>query len=283
MFERYTEKARRVIFFARCEASQYGSPCIETEHLLLGLLRENRGLAQLVAPEFGSGEDIRREIEAGIEAHERISTSVEVPLTQDCKRILNFAAEEADRLGHKHIGTEHLLLGILRQEKCKAAVILANHGASLSELRGKLMGQPVGELEYATTRGPMGAAVDELVEAWRTRDVKKLARMFAAHGQLWDTRGEQWLTPPQVEKGLASHFASPEAIALAPDVRDVKFVTSEVSVATLIWKPQVEQKKHTPAALRMVLVLCDAHSGWLIVSAHLALLPTAGSKTGRAC
>ena len=105
VFERYTEKARRVIFFARYEASQYGSPYIETEHLLLGLLREDKALANKFLRSSGSIESIRKEIEARITVRERISTSVEVPLSQECKRILNFASEEAERLGHKHVGT----------------------------------------------------------------------------------------------------------------------------------------------------------------------------------
>ena len=104
MFERYTEKARRVIFFARYEASQYGSPYIETEHLLLGLMREDKALANRFLRQQGSIESIRKEIEARITIRERISTSVEVPLSAECKRILNMAAEEAERLGHKHVG-----------------------------------------------------------------------------------------------------------------------------------------------------------------------------------
>ena len=79
MFERYTEKARRVIFFARYEASQYGSPYIETEHLLLGLLREDKALANRFLRTHGSIESIRKEIESRITVRERISTSVEVP------------------------------------------------------------------------------------------------------------------------------------------------------------------------------------------------------------
>ncbi len=99
VFERYTEKARRVIFFARYEASQYGSPYIETEHLLLGLMREDKALANRFLRQQGSIESIRKEIEARITIRERISTSVEVPLSAECKRILNSAAEEAERLG----------------------------------------------------------------------------------------------------------------------------------------------------------------------------------------
>ncbi len=138
MFERYTEKARRVIFFARYEASQYGSPYIETEHLLLGLMREDKALANRFLRQQGSIESIRKEIEARITIRERISTSVEVPLSAECKRILNMAAEEAERLGHKHVGTEHLLLGILREEKCFGAEILMERGLRLSALREEL-------------------------------------------------------------------------------------------------------------------------------------------------
>src|SRR5438309_855289 len=138
VFERYTEKARRVIFFARYEASQYGSPYIETEHLLLGLMREDKALANRFLRIHGSIESIRKEIESRITIRERISTSVEVPLSQECKRILNYAAEEAERLGHKHVGTEHLLLGILREEKCFGAEILMERGLRLSTLREEL-------------------------------------------------------------------------------------------------------------------------------------------------
>ena len=138
MFERYTEKARRVIFFARYEASQYGSPYIETEHLLLGLMREDKALANRFLRSHGSIESIRKEIEQRITIRERISTSVEVPLSQESKRILNFATEEAERIGHKHVGTEHLLLGILREEKCFGAEILQERGLRLSALRDEL-------------------------------------------------------------------------------------------------------------------------------------------------
>src|SRR5438105_4269768 len=135
MFERYTEKARRVIFFARYEASQYGSPYIETEHLLLGLLREDRALAKKFLGEVNSEEGIRAEIEKHITPRERLSTSVEVPLTLESKKILNLAAEEADRLGHRHIGTEHVLLGLLRVEGSLAGKILQARGVRVATLR----------------------------------------------------------------------------------------------------------------------------------------------------
>ena len=110
MFERYTEKARRVIFFARYEASQFGSPYIETEHLLLGLLREDKALTNRFLRSHQSVESIRKQIEGHTTIREKVSTSVDLPLSNECKRVLAYAAEEAERLSHKHIGTEHLLL-----------------------------------------------------------------------------------------------------------------------------------------------------------------------------
>src|SRR5450432_1321162 len=138
MFERYTEKARRVIFFARYEASQFGSPCIETEHLLLGLLREDKALANRFLRSSASVESIRRQIEAQTTLREKVSTSVDLPLSHECKRVLAYGAEEAERLNHKHIGTEHLLLGLLREEKCFAADILHERGLRLTQVRDEI-------------------------------------------------------------------------------------------------------------------------------------------------
>ncbi len=138
MFERYTEKARRVIFFARYEASQFGSPFIETEHLLLGLLREDKALANRFLRSHAAVESIRKQIEGHTTIREKVSTSVDLPLSHECKRVLAYGAEEAERLNHKHIGTEHLLLGLLREEKCFAAEILHERGLRLSTIREEL-------------------------------------------------------------------------------------------------------------------------------------------------
>ena len=124
MFERYTEKARRAIFFARYEASQFGSPYIETEHLLLGLLREDKALANRFLRSHAAVESIRKQIENHTTIAERVSTSVELPVSHECKRVLAYAAEESQCMNHKHIGTPHLLVGLLREEKSFAAQLL---------------------------------------------------------------------------------------------------------------------------------------------------------------
>src|SRR6266511_2938184 len=136
MFERYTARARRVLFFARYEASQLGSISIETEHLLLGLIREGKGLtSRIFARSHLSLENIRKEIEGRTVFREKVSTSVEIPFSAETKRVLQFAAEEADRLLHNYIGTEHLLLGILREERSVAASILMEKGMRLNTVR----------------------------------------------------------------------------------------------------------------------------------------------------
>src|SRR5262245_28390707 len=138
MFERYTERARRVIFFARYEASQFGSMTIEAEHLLLGLLREDRNLINRFLHRVSSPDAVRGLIESRLTIREKVSTSVDLPLSIACKRILAYAAEEAELLFHRHIGTEHLLLGIFREKKCGGAEVLQQSGLRLDAIRAEL-------------------------------------------------------------------------------------------------------------------------------------------------
>jgi 1-pyrroline-5-carboxylate dehydrogenase len=136
MFERYTEKARRAIFFARYEASQSGSPLIGPEYLLLGLLREDKAMANRLGP-GGTVESIRFQI-VGQHPRKKLPTSVDLPLSNESKRALAYSAEEAQRFGHRHIGTEHLVLGILREEGCLAAQLLRERGVRLEEMREEI-------------------------------------------------------------------------------------------------------------------------------------------------
>jgi ATP-dependent Clp protease ATP-binding subunit ClpC len=152
MFERYTEKARRVIFFGRYEASQFGSPYIESEHILLGVLREDKLLTQRFLP-LGATETVRVEIQGHTTVRGKTSTSVDLPISDECKRVFAYAAEEAERLNQKHIGTEHLLLGLLREEKCFAAKLLMDRGVRLQSVREELILNPHEHLGRAHTPG----------------------------------------------------------------------------------------------------------------------------------
>jgi hypothetical protein len=142
MFERYTERARRVIFFARFEASNFGSMTIETEHLLLGLLREDKNLMERFCREQSTVSSIREAVSKRVATQEKVSTSIDLPLSNECRRILAYAADEAERLKHNHIGTEHLLLGMFREDKCVAAQILQERGLNLWVIRAELASSP---------------------------------------------------------------------------------------------------------------------------------------------
>jgi ATP-dependent Clp protease ATP-binding subunit ClpC len=142
MFERYTVRAPQVFYFARYEASEVGSTTIETEHLLLGLIREDKGLTIRFLENRSSIESIRKEIEERITVREKISTPAHFPLSNECNRIRAYAAEEAALLQHRHIGTEHILLGILREETCAAAAILHKRSFHLNAIR-EVLGRPL--------------------------------------------------------------------------------------------------------------------------------------------
>src|SRR5215831_12758622 len=139
MFEKYTEKARRVIFFARYEASQFGSSAIEPEHLLLGLIREDQPIVKSFAhASHFSTEQIKKRIEKALGLREKISPSVDLPISPNAKRVLEYAADESNLLQHSYIGTEHLLLGLLRQEDTIAFEILQKMGFSVTGIRKEI-------------------------------------------------------------------------------------------------------------------------------------------------
>ena len=143
MFERYTERSRRVIFFARYEALQYGSPMISPEHILLGLMREDKTISSRFLPFRNSlsVDAVRREVEERIVLRDRIPQSAELHLAPETKKILFYANEESRHLKNRHIGPEHLLLGIVREERSIAAEILLQYGLRIQDIRDELARQ----------------------------------------------------------------------------------------------------------------------------------------------
>jgi ATP-dependent Clp protease ATP-binding subunit ClpC len=257
VFERYTEKARRVIFFARYEASQYGSPYIETEHLLLGLMREDKALANRFLRSHGSIESIRKEIEQRITIRERISTSVEVPLSQESKRILNFATEEAERLGHKHVGTEHLLLGILREEKCFGAEILQERGLRLTALREELArsagekpatARPketslLAEFSRDLTQAALEGQLDPLVG--REREVERVIQILCRRTKNNPVLiGEPGVGKTAIVEGLAQRISDSD---VPPFLADKRILSLDLSliVAGTKYRGQFEERLKT--------------------------------------
>jgi hypothetical protein len=223
MFERYTEKARRVIFFARYEASQYGSPYIETEHLLLGILREDKPLVQHCLPR-GASEEIRKKVDALTPTSEKFSTSVDLPLSPSSKRVLAYAADESERLRKKHIGTEHLLLGLLREEKETAARMLEELNVTLAGTRERIAPwerEPSIEPRLASRLRTFAEEQFQIHGAGRNAErVRSIVAHYQRHQ--WHWRQEVWL-PGDVAEHLETGQISFD-LSLATDTAKYRLV-----------------------------------------------------------
>jgi ATP-dependent Clp protease ATP-binding subunit ClpC len=163
MFERVTERYRRVIFAAVYVARRVGSPMIETEHLLLGLLREDKSLAHRFLGSPWAAEAVLRKVERIKPAREKISGSFEPPLSGESKRVLAFVAEEADLFSTK-IRAEHILLGLLREEECLAAKILFESGMNLASTREELRRIPHDDSSAESFIRDPGSLPEDVVE-----------------------------------------------------------------------------------------------------------------------
>ncbi len=140
MFEKYNEKARRALFFARYEASKLGSRVIESEHILLGILREGEEAISEIFRRFHvKPDEVRREIEGERVFVERISSTAELPLSEESKKILAYASHEAESMLHTAVGSEHLIIGILRVEGCLAMRVMAQHGFDVYTARDEVL------------------------------------------------------------------------------------------------------------------------------------------------
>jgi len=157
---RTTEKVRRLVFFAQFEAKRSGSSEVETGHLLLVILREQKNRFSLFLPLADSKGAVCAEIERVLRAGgsalsvETFAKATRPPFSEECKRAQAYAQEEADRLWSQRIGTEHLLLGLLREEGSFAARIMRKYGAELEKIRGGL----------ATLSGPGRASSSERLQ-----------------------------------------------------------------------------------------------------------------------
>ncbi len=140
MFNRFTERARKVIILAKEEARRFNHDYIGTEHILLGLVREGEGVAAAVLQKLGvSLENIRLEIEKLVQPGPATQIIGDIPFTPRAKKALELSAEEARSLGHNYIGTEHLLLGLIREGEGVASQVLLNLGLDLSAVRNEIM------------------------------------------------------------------------------------------------------------------------------------------------
>ncbi|MBI2447889.1 MAG: ATP-dependent Clp protease ATP-binding subunit, partial [Candidatus Omnitrophica bacterium] len=176
MLERFTERARKVILLAKEEAKRFNHDYIGTEHILLGLIREGEGVAAAVLQSLGLSLDrIRLEVEKLVQPGPSTMVSGDIPFTPTAKKVLDLATEEARALGHNYIGTEHLLLGLIREGEGVASQVLLNLGLDLQKVRSEileLLGSttPTGAIPQA-----QGKSTTPALDAFG-RDLTKLAR-----------------------------------------------------------------------------------------------------------
>jgi Clp amino terminal domain, pathogenicity island component/SnoaL-like domain len=277
MFERYTEKARRVIFFARYEASHYGSSSINTEHILLALLREDPALMRRLRLDLTP--EIRDEIEKVIQRGERVSTSVEMPLSADSHKILQLAGEEADRLADRHIATQHILLGILRVEKSLAAKLLIAKGANADAIRVQLAqgetsrsesSQPIDATSITAFRavgGTTGAltSLDQFLGTLKRGAPDELATFFDYKGQFIDSSGRRWTGRSEIEKGAETLLAPFAKRNASFHLEDTTAGPSHTFIASVLWEFAAASSEHSKSVLRMSIVLARADEEWVIV------------------
>ncbi len=180
MFERFTERARKVVYLAQQEASRLGHNVVGTEHLLLGLVAEGDGVAAKALETLDIRlEKIRLEVEKIIGVGET-NPFGEIPFTPRAKRVLELAVDEGRQLGHNYVGTEHILLGLIREGEGVAAQVLKNLGADLERVRKQVMSLLGGgsgtPFPGQASGGPRGAAKTQTLNQFG-RDLTELAKI----------------------------------------------------------------------------------------------------------
>ncbi len=172
MFEKFTERGRKVIVYAREEAERLQNDYLGTEHLLLGTLREEDGIPVAVLRKMGIDiEQLRMEVERNLPASGNTLTFGDIPFTPRAKKVLEYAVEEARLLGHSYIGSEHLLLGLIREEEGIGGKILRSFGANLLGIRQLVINYLRRAATQVSAKKSPTPALDEF-----SRDLTQLAR-----------------------------------------------------------------------------------------------------------
>src|SRR5580700_10707253 len=158
MFERFTDRARKVMQLANQEAQRFNHEYVGTEHVLLGLIKEGSGVAANVLRNLEVDlRKIRNEVEKIVQAGPEMVTMGKLPQTPRAKKAIEYAIEEARNLNHNYVGTEHLLLGLLREQEGVAAQVLMNLGLKLEDVREEVLNL-LGHNPMATEEGGGGGA-----------------------------------------------------------------------------------------------------------------------------
>ena len=199
MFDRFTERARKVMSLARQEAQRFNHDYIGTEHILLGLVQEGSGVAAQVLNSLKIElRKIRIEVEKIVKNGTNMVTMGQLPFTPRAKKVLELALEEAQNLGHNYIGTEHLLLGLIRENEGIAAQVLMNLGTKLEDVREEvleLLGADQSEGSHSGTPDFSASDSDEPGEPAASSGKSKTPALDAFGRELTDLARDNQLDP----------------------------------------------------------------------------------------
>ena len=185
MYERFTDRARKVMQLANQEAQRFNHEYIGTEHILLGLVKEGSGVAANVLKNLDVDlRKIRLEVEKIVQSGPDMVTMGKLPQTPRAKKVIEYAMEEARNLNHNYVGTEHLLLGLLREQEGVAAQVLMNLGLKLEDVREEVLNL-LGTASKVAKRRPRRAAADPAAKA---RARRRPSTVSAATSPNWPSR-----------------------------------------------------------------------------------------------
>ncbi|MCA9237682.1 MAG: NDP-hexose 4-ketoreductase, partial [Planctomycetales bacterium] len=186
MYERFTDRARKVMQLANQEAQRFNHEYIGTEHVLLGLIKEGSGVAANVLKNLDVDlRKIRLEVEKLVQSGPDMVTMGKLPQTPRAKKVIEYSMEEARNLNHNYVGTEHILLGLLREQEGVAAQVLMNLGLKLEEVREEvlnLLGHGL-EGEESGGRGGRGGEARSGEEGERSKSSKSKTPALDSFGR----------------------------------------------------------------------------------------------------
>ena len=278
MFEKYSQSARRALFFSRFEASKLGSRVIESEHILLGILREGEDTVNELFRRFEvKPDELRREIERERVFVERISSTAELPLSEESKKILAYTSHEAESMFHSAVGSEHLLIGILRVEGCLAMRILAQRGLHVYAVRAEVLtvakereaSQQKKELPFLTEYGRDLTALaaegtfDPLIG--REREVERIIQILSRRTKNNPIlRGEPGVGKTAIVEGLAQRIVAGRVPIFLANKRIVALDLSLI-VAGTKYRGQFEERlkgilKELRESRELIVFIDEIHS-----------------------
>jgi len=280
MFKRFTERARKVVILAREEAEKNQHEYLGTEHLLMGVLKDGGGVAIAVLQRLGVDlAQIRSEVEKAMPPNSNSLVIGDIPFTARAKKVLEYAVEEARSMGHTYIGTEHMMLGLMREKEGVASKILTGMNLTFAELRDQtinLLREPVNPQEKQQSKTPaldeFGRDLTELAQKGkldpvigREKEIERLIQILARRTKNNPILiGEPGVGKTAIVEGLAQRIISREVPQLLYDKRVVSLDLGAIIAGTK-YRGQFEQRiksimKEIMQSTKIILFIDEIHT-----------------------